>query len=187
MVSGPQNDTLCVLHRVGDLAAKRKWNDQIPTSHSNPNWISSASVLHNVSLIISSNMSPKTEGISTNFFSLSFFSWNKDSKMNEKHRGEQGKFKEKNGWTLTKFDLDLAGKDSSKKVVRFLPEKINVEVFLKRESNLIVLNLPPWSNFQIFSNGISTMTKTFLPKWPLLSLDFLLYKLYNESAAFYWT
>ena len=49
--------------------------------------------------------------------------------MNEKHRGEQGKFKEKNGWTLTKFDLDLAGKDSSKKVVRFLPEKINVEVF----------------------------------------------------------
>ena len=39
------------------------------------------------------------------------------------HCGEQGKFCGKSEWTLTKFDLDLAGKDSSKKVVRFLPEK----------------------------------------------------------------
>ena len=93
-------------------------------------WISSASVLHNVSLIISSICSPKTEGIlRPTSFSLSLFSEIKNQKWMEK----VGKFVRKIGvLNFKKFDLDLAGKAVAKNSEIFTWE-INVEVFLKRE------------------------------------------------------
>ena len=93
-------------------------------------WISSASVLHNVSLIISSICPPKTEGIlRPTSFSLSLFSEIKNKKWMEK----VGKFVRKiRVLNFKKFDLDLAGKAVAKNSEIFTWE-INVEVFLKRE------------------------------------------------------
>ena len=125
---GPQNDTvLTIAWEIWNLQAKIEMtkNSNESLKPSTPNWISSASVLHNVSLIISNSL-------------LSSFCVLKIQKVNE------GKIRRK----IARWKSSILILTGDKKTVWDSYLRNKCRGLFKRESNLIVLNLPPHPTFR---------------------------------------